>query len=61
MRFTPLSTIFQLFHGMVEETGLPGEHYRPIETHCQTLSLNVVSTTPRLSGVRTYNVSGARH
>ena len=30
---TPLSTIFQLYHGsqlLVEETGVPGENYRPV-------------------------------
>ena len=41
----PLSTIFQLYHGgqvlLVEETGVPGEN------HQQTLSHNVVSSTPR--------------
>ena len=40
----PLSTIFQLDHGgqvlLVEETGVPGEN------HQQTLSHNVVSSTP---------------
>jgi hypothetical protein len=29
--------------------------------HLQTLSHNVVSSTPLLSGVRTHNVSGDRH
>ena len=36
----------------VEETGVPGESY------FQSLSHNVVSSTPRLSGIRTHNVSG---
>jgi hypothetical protein len=31
---TPLSTIFQL---LVEETGGPGEHHRPVASHWQTL------------------------
>jgi hypothetical protein len=30
----------------VEETGVPGENYRPVASHRQTLSHNVVSSTP---------------
>ena len=33
----------------------------PIWSHWQTLSLNVVSSTPRLRGIRTHNVSGDSH
>ena len=33
---------------LVEETGVPGENQRPAASHRQTLSHNVVSTTPRL-------------
>ena len=29
---------------IVEE---PGENHRPVSSHCQTLSLDVVSSTPR--------------
>ena len=32
---------------LVEETGIPGENYRPVTSHCQTLSHNIVSSTPR--------------
>jgi hypothetical protein len=32
----------------VDETGLPGENHRPVASHWQTLSHNVVSNTPRL-------------
>ena len=39
---------------LVAETGVPGENHR------QTLSHNVVSSTPCLSGIRTRNVSGDR-
>jgi hypothetical protein len=28
---------------LLEETGVPGENHRPAESHCQTLSHNVVS------------------
>jgi len=45
----------------VEETGVPGENHRPVANHWQTLSHNVVSSTPRLSGNQTLNVSGDRH
>ena len=43
---TPLSTIFQLYHGgqflLVEETGGPREYHQPVTSHWQTLSHNVV-------------------
>jgi hypothetical protein len=32
----------------VEETGVPGEKHRSVASHWQTLSHNVVSSTPRL-------------
>jgi len=44
--------------------GVPGENHRPAASHWQTLSHNVVSSTPRYykcSGVRTHNVSDVRH
>jgi hypothetical protein len=31
---------------LVEETGIPGENHRPAVSHWQTLSHNVVSSTP---------------
>jgi len=37
----------------VEETRIPGENHRPVASHWQTLSHTVVSSTPRLSGIRT--------
>ena len=40
---------------------LVGEHHRPVANHWQTLSHNVVSSTPHLSGVRTHHVSGDGH
>jgi hypothetical protein len=46
---------------LVEETGVLAEKHRPAESHRQTLSQSVVSSTPRLSGNRTHNVSGGRH
>ena len=47
---TPLSTIFQLYHWrsvvLVEETVVTGENRRPVASDWQTLSHNVVSSTP---------------
>jgi len=40
---------------LVEETG---ENYQPVASHVQTLSHNVVSSSPRLRGIRTHNVNG---
>ena len=30
----------------MEETGVPEENHRPVESHLQTLSHNIVSRTP---------------
>jgi hypothetical protein len=46
---------------LVEETGVPGENHRPVASHWQTLSYKVVSSTPRLTGIRAHKVSGDRH
>jgi hypothetical protein len=32
---------------LVEGTGLPGENHRPVASHRQTLSHNIISSTPR--------------
>jgi hypothetical protein len=32
---------------LVEETGVPRENHQPVVSHWQTLSQNVVSSTPR--------------
>ena len=42
---------------LVEETGVTGENHRPAASHLQNLSHNMISSTPRLSGIRTRNVS----
>jgi hypothetical protein len=41
---------------LLEQNGVPTENHWPVESHWQTLSHNVVSSTPRLSGIRTLNV-----
>ena len=46
---------------LVQETGVSVENHRPVASHWQTLSHTVVSSTPRLSGTRTHNVSGDGH
>jgi hypothetical protein len=46
---------------MVEETGVHGENHCPAASHWQTWSHDVVSSTPRLSGIRTHNASGDKY
>ena len=60
---TPLLAIFQLWGSvlLVEETGVPRKNHRPVASHWQTWSHNVVSSIPRLGGVRSHNVSGDRY
>jgi len=46
---------------LVDENGIPGENHRPAASHWQTLLHNVISSTPRLSGIRADNISGDKH
>ena len=46
---------------LVEKTGVPRENHRPVASYRQTLSHNVVLSTPYLSRIRTHNTSGDRH
>jgi hypothetical protein len=46
---------------LMEETGVPGKNYRPAASHRQTVSHNVVSSTPRLIEIRAHNFSGDMH
>jgi hypothetical protein len=46
---------------LVEETGLPGKKHWPATGHWKISSHNVESSTPHLSGIQTYNVSGDMH
>ena len=52
--FNNISAISWRLVLLVEETEVSGEN------HCETFSHNVVSSTPRLSGVRTHTVSESR-
>ena len=40
---------------------VPGENHRLVASNWQTLSHNIVSSTPSLRRVQTHNVSGDRH
>ena len=46
---------------LVEEIGVPGENHEPVASHWQTLTHNVVSSTPRMGGIPSHNVSGDKH
>jgi hypothetical protein len=48
-----LTPLFQLYFG--------GQFYRPAVSQGQTLSHNILSSTPHLGEIRTHNVSGDRH
>ena len=56
--FNNISVILWRSFLLVEETW---ENHRPAASHWQTLSYIVVSSTTRLNGIRTHNVSGDRH
>ena len=59
--FNNISVIVWRLVLLVKETGVPGESHQTVASHGRTLSHNVVSNTPRLSGIRTHNISGDRH
>ena len=46
---------------IVMETRVHTENHQPAASHWQILSHIVVSSSPRLSGIRTHNFSGGRH
>ena len=62
---TPLSTIFQLYRGgqfyWWRKPEYPVKTANLSQVTDKLLSHNVVSSTPRLTGIRTHNVSGDRH
>ena len=57
--FNDISVISWLSVLLVEETGGPRENHRPVSSHRQTLSHNVVHLA--LIEIRTHNISGDRH
>jgi hypothetical protein len=59
--FNNISVILWRSVLLMEETGVPWENHWPAASHLQILSHNVVSSTPRLSGIRTHNFSANRH
>ena len=56
--FNNISAISWCSVFLLEETAVTGENQRPAASHSQTLSHNVESSTPRLSGIRMHKVSG---
>ena len=59
--FDNISVIFWRSVFLVEETRVPRENHRLVASNWSTLSHNVVSSAPHLSGVQTHNFSGDRH
>ena len=57
--FNKLSVISWQSVLFVEETGGPGENHRPVASHRQSLSHNVVHLA--LIEIPTHNISGDRH
>jgi len=59
--FNNISVISWQLVLLLEETGVPGENHQPAASHWQTLSHNVVLSTPYMSSIQTHNVSGDSH
>ena len=59
--FNNISVILWRSVLLVEETGVPGENHWLVACHWQTLSHNVVSSTPHHEPVQTHNFSGDRY
>jgi hypothetical protein len=59
--FNNISAISWLSVVLVEETGVSRENHGSVTSHREMLSHNVVSSTPRLSGIQTHSFSGDMH
>jgi hypothetical protein len=59
--FNNISVISWQLVLLLEETGVPGENHQPAASHWQTLSPNVVLSTPHMSSIQTHNVSSDSH
>jgi hypothetical protein len=59
--FNNISAISWRPFSWVEEIGTPGENPRPVASPWQTLSYDIVSSTPRLIGIWTHKDNGKRH
>ena len=59
--FNTISVISWRSDLLVEEMGKPGENHCLAVNYWQTLSHNVVSSTPHHEPIQTHNFSGARH
>ena len=46
---------------LVEENGVPQKKHWPATGHWQTVSHNVLSSTPPYEWIRTHNFNGHRH
>ena len=59
--FNNISAILWQSVLLVEETERSGENHQPVAINWQMLSHKIVSSTPRMCGVRSHNVSGDRN
>jgi hypothetical protein len=61
MVFNAISTIFQSYRGSQFYWRKPEKTTDLLQVIDKLYHLNVVSSTPRLSGIKTHNVSGDRY
>ena len=59
--FNNISVILWRSILLVEEIGVPRENHQHVACHWQTLSHNVVSSTPHINRFKIHNIMGDRH